>query len=132
MSPDAYSDFFAEHGYLAVEELLQPAEINELRDDLVRLARGAYPCRSLEPLPADVSDAEALEQILCIHMPHFVSPTVKRFTVHPAIADILGRVVGAHLAPGFWDGSVKCMQSMFFAKPPGKPGQAWHQDECYI
>ena len=24
------------------------------------------------------------------------------------------------------------MQSMFFAKPPGKPGQAWHQDECFI
>ena len=26
----------------------------------------------------------------------------------------------------------KCMQSMYFAKPPGKPGQAWHQDEIYI
>ncbi len=25
---------------------------------------------------------------------------------------------------------VKCMQSMLFIKASGKPGQAWHQDEC--
>ena len=24
------------------------------------------------------------------------------------------------------------MQSMFFVKAPGKPGQAWHQDEIFI
>ena len=29
----------------------------------------------------------------------------------------------------FWDGSIKCMQSMVFVKSPGFPGQAWHQDE---
>ncbi len=36
----------------------------------------------------------------------------------------------AHLP--FWDGSVKCVQSMMFVKGPGDPGQAWHQDEIYI
>ena len=39
------------------------------------------------------------------------------------IAAVLGAVVGAHLAPGHWDGSVKCMQSMYFVKGPGKPGR---------
>ncbi|MDJ0657547.1 MAG: phytanoyl-CoA dioxygenase family protein [Xanthomonadales bacterium] len=123
---------FADQGFLVCEHLLGPEEIDELKADLVRLARGEYPCGSLAPLPADIPDDEAMNRILCIHMPHFVSPLVRRYTTHPRIAEILGRVVGAHLKEGHWDGGVKCMQSMFFAKPPGKPGQAWHQDEVYI
>ncbi len=125
-------DHYLEHGYLAVEKLLRPEEVQELKDDLVKLARGGYPCDSLEPLPAGIGDAEALKRILCIHMPHFVSPVVRYYTTHPRIANVLGRIVGAHLAANQWDGSVKCMQSMFFAKPPGLPGQAWHQDEVFI
>jgi ectoine hydroxylase-related dioxygenase (phytanoyl-CoA dioxygenase family) len=55
---------------------------------------------------------------------------MRRFCLHPAIAGVLSRIAGAHLA--HWDGAVKCMQSMLFVKGPGKPGQAWHQDEMYI
>ena len=124
--------FYVEHGYLVAEGLLTENELDELESDLVKLARGGYPARRLKPVPAEVSDKQALERILCIHFPHFVSPTVKRYTSHPKIADILGQIVGAHLQPGYWNGGVKCMQSMFFAKPPGKPGQAWHQDEAFI
>ena len=119
-------------GYLVVENMLSDAELAELEMDLVKLVRGGYPAPSLKPVSDDVPDKEALERILCIHMPHFVSPIVRRFTQHPQIADVLGQVVGAHLADGYWNGGVKCMQSMFFAKPPGKPGQAWHQDEAFI
>ena len=130
--PTDQADFYAEHGYLIVEGLLHDAELAELEADLVKIARGKYDAPGIRPVPADVSDADTLERILCIHMPHFVSPVVRRFTVHPEIAQVLGRIVGAHLRPGLWNGGVKCMQSMFFAKPPGKPGQAWHQDECFI
>ena len=130
LTDDAES--YARDGYLVVPDLISPSELAELAADLVKLARGGYPTTGIEPAPADQSDAEALERILCIHMPHFVSPLVRRFTTHPAIAAVLGRIVGAHLQPGHWNGGVKCMQSMFFAKPPGKPGQAWHQDESFI
>ncbi|MCY4060639.1 MAG: phytanoyl-CoA dioxygenase family protein [Gammaproteobacteria bacterium] len=130
LTDDAES--YARDGYLIVPDLISPTELAELEADLVKLARGGYPATGIEPVPRDQSDAEALERILCIHMPHFVSPLVRRFTTHPAIADVLGRIVGAHLQPGHWNGGVKCMQSMFFAKPPGKPGQAWHQDESFI
>ena len=126
------ADFYAEHGYLVVDNLLSADEIAELEADLVRLARGAYPTKSLKPVPSDLSDKEALRRILCIHMPHFVSPVIHRYTTHSGLADVLGQIVGAHLPGGHWNGGVKCMQSMFFAKPPGKPGQAWHQDECFI
>ena len=45
-------------------------------------------------------------------------------------AGVLSQITAAHLP--YWDGSVKCMQSMLFVKPPGFQGQAWHQDEIYI
>lgn len=123
---------YVEQGFLRVENLFSDGELAELKADLLKLARGGYPCPSLAPLPAEVDDNEAMRRILCIHMPHFLSPVVRRYTTHPALAAVLGRIVGAHLHDGLWDGAVKCMQSMFFAKPPGKPGQAWHQDEIYI
>lgn len=135
-APPALTDgqvaHYVEQGFLLVENLFGEDELAELKADLIKLARGGYPCANLEALPADASDAEAMRRILCIHMPHFLSPVVRRYTTHPALAAVLGRIVGAHLRDGLWDGAVKCMQSMFFAKPPGKPGQAWHQDEIYI
>lgn len=130
--PADEADFYAAQGYLIVEDLLNGDELAELEADLIKLARGGYDAPGIRAVRAGVSDAEALERILCIHMPHFVSPVIRRFTTHPGVAQILGRIVGAHLQPGHWNGGVKCMQSMFFAKPPGKPGQAWHQDECFI
>ena len=123
---------YVEQGFLLVENLFRDEEIAELKADLLKLARGGYSCPNLAPVPAEVDDNEAMRRILCIHMPHFLSPVVRRYTTHPALAAVLGRIVGAHLHDGLWDGAVKCMQSMFFAKPPGKPGQAWHQDEIYI
>ena len=42
---------------------------------------------------------------------------------HPKLTNILTSIVSPN---------VKTMQSMFFVKAPGKPGQAWHQDEIFI
>lgn len=130
--PTDQASFYARHGYLIVENLLNADELAELEADLVKLARGGYSVKGIKPSPSDLDDAGALERILCIHMPHFVSPVVRQFTTHPKLTEVLGRIVGAHLRDGHWNGGVKCMQSMFFAKPPGKPGQAWHQDESFI
>jgi len=125
-------DHFVEQGFLVCEHLLAEQEIAELQADLLALARGRYPCEALQPLEGGITEDEALRRILCIHQPHWVSPVIEGFLKHPAIAAVLSRVVGAHLPASWWDGSVKCMQSMYFAKGPGKPGQAWHQDEIYI
>lgn len=122
--------FFVDQGYLVVPDLVSHAELDELAADLVALARGAYPCEQLPPAPSELSDREVLERILCLHQPHYLSPVIQRYVAHAGIADVLGRITAAHLP--HWDGSVKCMQSMYFAKGPGKPGQAWHQDEMYI
>jgi ectoine hydroxylase-related dioxygenase (phytanoyl-CoA dioxygenase family) len=121
---------FVENGYLVVPGLVTMEEIEELRRDTVALARGRYPCESLQPLPAEMSDEEALKNILCIHQPHFVSPVIEKHVRHPLICGVLSQITAAHLP--YWDGSVKCMQSMLFVKPPQFQGQAWHQDEIYI
>ena len=121
---------YVEEGYLAVEGLITGSEVEALRGDVVEIARGGYPSENFRPLPAEASDEEALANVLCIHQPHNVSPVIEQFVRHPAICGALSQLAGAHLP--FWDGSVKCMQSMYFVKPPGFPGQGWHQDEVYI
>ena len=121
---------FINNGYLIVPNLLSLDEVEELRQDTVTLAKGGYPCESLQPLPEDIDDDEAVGRILCIHQPHFVSPIIEKYVKHPKICGILSQITAAHLP--YWDGSVKCMQSMLFVKPPDFQGQAWHQDEFYI
>ena len=122
--------FFVDNGYLIIPGLINKDELDELKADTVKIARGGYPCESIKQLPADLGDKEALERILCIHQPHYVSPVILKYVTHPKICGVLSQITAAHLP--FWDGSVKCMQSMLFVKPPNFQGQAWHQDELYI
>ena len=123
-------EFYVDNGYLAVTNLLDAAELEELKQDIVRVARGGYPNLTIEPVPQELSDEEVLSKILAIHQPHYVSPVMEKYTRHPQISGVLSQITGAHLA--HWSGNVKCMQSMLFIKPPGYPGQSWHQDENYI
>jgi hypothetical protein len=94
--------------------------VRELRADAERFARGDYPVSNL---PDD-------GRLLAVHFPHWVSPVARRSLEHSRLVEVLARITGAHLP--YWDGGVKAMQSMLFLKPPGLPGQAWHQDERYI
>jgi len=121
---------FVNDGFLVVPDLITPQEIEELKADTVAIARGKYPNESIASAPEAQSDAELLQSILCIHQPHYISPVMGEYVRHPKICGVLSQIVAAHLA--HWDGSVKCMQSMLFVKPPSFQGQAWHQDEIYI
>lgn len=121
---------FVDEGYLVLPGLINAGELAELKADTSRIARGHYPSAALKPLPAGMSDAEVLKNILCIHQPHTISPVMTKYVTHPEICGALSQITAAHLP--FWDGSVKCMQSMLFVKPPLFQGQAWHQDEIYI
>ncbi len=116
-------EFYREQGFLVVEGLVRSDEVEAIRADAARLCRGEYPCEDLKPAPPEMSDEEALRQYLCIHQPHRISPFMRQTVAHPGVARALAQIV----AP-----DVKCMQSMLFIKPPGFPGQAWHQDEVYI
>ena len=112
---------FVDDGFLIVPEVISQPELDELKQDTVDLARGKYPCPSLESLSPDTPDEQVLKNILCIHMPHYISPVMRKYVSHPSICSILSQITAAHLP--HWDGSVKCMQSMLFIKPPGFQGQ---------
>ncbi|MEM7093824.1 MAG: phytanoyl-CoA dioxygenase family protein [Actinomycetota bacterium] len=125
MTPDdpGLVDHYVNEGWLLVEGLIGADDLDSIRGELPRFAAGGYPV-------ANPPDPPVVESILAVHFPHWVSDVVAGAVIHPALAEVLSRITGAHLP--FWDGRVKCMQSMLFAKPPGLPGQAWHQDERYI
>lgn len=127
---DNQVQFFIDHGYIAVPDLIESDEIEELREDTVRIARGGYPCEAVQPTSENLSDDQILANILCIHQPHFISPIMEKYVKHPELCGVLSQITAAHIP--FWDGSVKCMQSMLFVKPSGFQGQSWHQDEIYI
>lgn len=132
MPPPSATDvkFYVDQGYLVVRDLLSSSEVDEIRADVVRFARNAYPTEKPLDLPDGASDGDAVRRLLAVHFPHWVSPVVRRTVCHPALSAVLRRVAGAHLP--HWDGSVKCMQSMLFVKPPGPHGSAWRQDERSI
>ena len=121
---------YIDDGFLAVPDLVGSQDLDLLKADLIKLARGGYPSKKLEPMPPGLSDGDVLRRILCIHQPHHISPIMKKYAADPRICGVLSQITAAHLP--FWDGSVKCMQTMAFVKPPGFQGQAWHQDEIYI
>src|ERR1051325_3428686 len=117
-------------GFLVVKNVFTQAEIRELFADMVKLLRGGYECPQLKPLPDSLSDEEVLRSFSGVIQAHFISPLCLQYVKHPKVCGILSQIIGAHIP--FWDGSIKCMQSMYFVKPPGFPGQAGHQYELYI
>ena len=123
-------EFYHDNGYLVVPGLASPEDVEELRADALRICRGEYPHPNLEPMGPELSDDDVLSNFLCIHHPQFISPVIEKCVRHPQICGALSQMTGAHLLE--WDGSVECMQAMYFVKPPGFQGQAWHQDEVYI
>jgi phytanoyl-CoA hydroxylase len=122
--------YFVDNGFLTMEGLVTGADLEALKADMIKLARGGYECESLKPVEEGLSNDEVLKQILCIHQPHYISPVMRKYAMHPKICGALSQITAAHLP--YWDGSVKCMQTMLFVKPPQFQGQAWHQDEIYI
>lgn len=135
LTPKPLSDkqvgFFLHQGYLIVENLLNDDECQEILDDAIKITRNDYHFKGNFPtISPKEPEQNILNKVLCIHQPHHCSPIINKYISHKFISGALSQIVGAHLP--FWDRSVKCMQSMYFLKPPGYQGQAWHQDEIYI
>ena len=61
---DSQVQFFIENGYIAVPNLIESDEIEELREDTVRIARGGYPCEAVQPVSENLSDDQILANIL--------------------------------------------------------------------
>lgn len=116
---------YREQGFIQVEGLLTPDEVEELRAETREICGGRRgDIEGVDPLPSDTpADDSVVSKYLCIHFPHKISAVMHQAMRHPKVVDVLTQIIGPN---------VKCMQSMLFMKNAGKPGQAWHQDEFYI
>jgi len=140
VSVDEYLRFNRD-GFLVVRGLVTPAEIAELRTHTEDLMQGRLPeqnramadrdvtrddgvtIQALEAPPADLSPAQKAQFFLRIHMLHRQLELHERYMLHPRVLDVVESLIGP---------DVLAMQTMLFLKPPGKPGQGWHQDAYYI
>jgi phytanoyl-CoA hydroxylase len=93
---------YQENGFLVVRDVVAPAEVDELLGHIEDLADGS---------------------LLRIHMLHRQLPIHERFLLHPRILDVVQALAGP---------DVLALQSMLFLKPPGSPGQGFHQDSFHI
>jgi phytanoyl-CoA hydroxylase len=136
VADDEFAAHYRTHGFALLANALSAEEVASINHDALRLCRGDYgeiaygdptagwrEAQRDSDVEADLSDADLLRRYICIHHPHKVSETARAALAAPRVVDALVRVIGPN---------VKAMQSMLFIKSEGKPGQAWHQDECFI
>jgi phytanoyl-CoA hydroxylase len=131
---------FRKSGFLVVSGLLSPDDVAELRQHTEDLMQGRLPeqtremsvrdesasgvaTQGLEAPPAHLTPDEKAQYFLRIHMLHRQLELHERYLLHPRVLDVLEVIIGP---------DVLALQSMLFLKPPGKPGQGWHQDSYYI
>jgi ectoine hydroxylase-related dioxygenase (phytanoyl-CoA dioxygenase family) len=137
---DQYAQFRRD-GFLIVRNVVPAEDVAELRqhtDDLMQgrlpqqkqtmsdrdLARDAgVTMQGLEAPPAHLSPEEKAQYFLRIHMLHRKLELHERYMLHPRVLDVVEVLIGP---------DVLALQTMLFLKPPGKPGQGWHQDSFYI
>lgn len=132
---------FRRDGFLVVRGLISPEEVTELHQHTEDLMQGRLPeqnrtmqerdlkgdhgvtVQGLEAPPAHLSPDEKAQYFLRIHMLHRSLEMHERYMLHPRVLDVLEVLIGP---------DVLALQTMLFLKPPGKPGQGWHQDAYYI
>lgn len=115
---------YDEQGYLHLRAAFSADEVAVLAEELARICRFAYgPVHGVDAPRPDETDDDLLRKTVAIHFPHKLSPAIRGFVRHPVLVGVLSALLGPN---------VKCVQSMFFVRPSGGPGQAWHQDEHYI
>src|SRR5687767_14338823 len=140
VSVEEYSAF-RRQGFLVVPGLVSSADVEELRQHTEDLMQGRLPQQQrqmgerdvagdtgitgqgLEAPPEHLSPVEKAQYFLRIHMLHRKLELHERYMLHPRVLDVLEALIGP---------DVLAMQTMLFLKPPGKPGQGWHQDSYYI
>jgi phytanoyl-CoA hydroxylase len=93
---------FRADGYLIVRDVLAPEEVAEL-----------------------IAHAEDLPRVERerIHMLHRRLEIHERYLLQPRVLDVVEGLVGP---------DVLALQTMMFLKPPGAPGQGYHQDSYHI
>jgi ectoine hydroxylase-related dioxygenase (phytanoyl-CoA dioxygenase family) len=123
---------FRRDGFVIVPQLISQDAIGELREHTEQLMQGRLPEQQQDlktahghtlRIPPDLSPEERGQYFLRIHMLHRLLELHERYMLETRVLDVLEVLIGP---------DVLALQTMLFLKPPGKPGQGWHQDSYYI
>jgi phytanoyl-CoA hydroxylase len=122
VSIDEYKQYRRD-GYVIIKGILPQEDIAILYElaDKIRL-QNEKPARVADPNDHNPLKEE-FAQATRIHMLSRVEPAAERGMLHPRILDVAEALIGP---------DVYALQSMMFLNPPGRGGQGWHQDSCYI
>jgi ectoine hydroxylase-related dioxygenase (phytanoyl-CoA dioxygenase family) len=116
--------FYQSEGYLIVRGLISPAEVAEIREIFEEIGRKGEPIpRHWEPAPGATVEADPLKRFPRVMQPHRFNERVKQFLLDPRIVDVLRGLLGQDPIAA---------QSMYYYKPVGARGQAFHQDDYYL
>jgi phytanoyl-CoA hydroxylase len=115
---------YEQQGFVILPQVLDAATLDRARAEATAICRGDRGAiEGVTPAADDEDDVAVISRYLCIHFPHKLSELFLELGRNPTIVRQLTEVIGPN---------IKMMQSMLFVKAPGKPGQAWHQDESHI
>lgn len=114
---------YAEDGVVLVRDVLEPAEVDVLRDAFTTQVEHDNSIGHDDGVPAD----DALARYPRFIHPHRrpdleVGRLARRYLLDPRILDRVEAMIG----PAYG------AQSMFYFKPPGSRGQALHQDNLFL
>ena len=115
---------YQDQGFLVVNEVLNEAELAELRADLARVVQGAAAVTENSAIyDLEPSHTPASPRVRRVKIPHTVMPSVARLVRHPRLVSILTRLIG----PGVrFQTSKLNMKSAGFGAPV-----EWHQDWAF-
>jgi ectoine hydroxylase-related dioxygenase (phytanoyl-CoA dioxygenase family) len=141
VSVEQYRDFHRD-GFLVIRDLVPREDIDELRAHTEDLMLGRLPEQhtsmderdtsadsgldvqeAFAAPPEHLSPEEKAQYFLRVHMLHRKVELHERMMLHPRVLDAMEALIGP---------DVLALSTMLFLKPPGKPGQGWHQDSYYI
>ncbi|WP_020617611.1 phytanoyl-CoA dioxygenase family protein [Paenibacillus daejeonensis] len=108
--------FFQENGYVLIKK--------GCSDDLINAFNGhIYDVRNQDPMPQWAACDATKKYTLRLFNPHKHDSFSRQMMKLPLVRDGLAQLMGQKAV---------CVQSMYFYKEPGSPGQASHQDYYYI
>ena len=116
-------DRYEQDGYLIVRGMFGAGEIAALRRTFDGIAEAGRPISGhWEPSPADQQSSDPLKRFPRVMHPHRFDPLSMRVLLDQRIYRVLRDLLGDE----------PIAQTMFYFKPPGARGQAFHQDNFYL
>ena len=120
---DEQVDAYHRDGYLIVRALFDPATIAEIKSLFDDIAERGEPIPGHWNPKTSTDNEDPLERYPRIGHPHRFDRQVLAWLVDPRFETVLGGLLGEEPLAA---------QSMYYYKPPGARGQAFHQDNFYL